>query len=55
MKLKFDKKETLKRKTERREKRVVIDAIEWNDPEYRLASFEEAQADLMRWAYVVIA
>ncbi len=54
MKLKFDKRETLNRKTERKEKRIVIDSAEWNDPECRLASFEEVQADLKRWTYVLV-
>lgn len=54
MKKHLTKEETLKRKTERRGKRIIVDAVEWNDPEYRLASFEEAQADLKRWSYVLV-
>lgn len=55
MKLKFNKSETLKRDKKRTEKRITIDAPEWNDPECRLASFEEAQAGMSRWSYVLIA
>lgn len=54
MKKHLTKEETLKRKAERKEKCVVLLSAEWNDPEYRLASFEEAQADLKRWSYVLV-
>ena len=54
MKKHLPKKETLKRKNERRGKHAVLLSSEWNDPEYRVPSFEEAQADLQRWSYVLV-